>query len=111
MDQHEWRWTSCLFQVRRWYLTIIRLLNLIANIIASSTDVERSFSKGGQTVSRFRHSLDDESARASTVVGAWTTLDGAINRSEIVTLFKNKRSRKGAKRQKTNADDVIEIDD
>ncbi|KDR79465.1 hypothetical protein GALMADRAFT_1241677 [Galerina marginata CBS 339.88] len=37
------------------------------SVDSGSTDVERSFSKGGLTISKFWHSLSDESARASTV--------------------------------------------
>lgn len=81
------------------------------HVVASLTNVEHSFSKGGQTVPWFCHSLSDETTCASTVMGSWATLNGAIDRTEIIALFKNKKSRQGAaKRQKPNPDDVIDID-
>jgi hypothetical protein len=78
----------------------------------SSTDVERAFSKGGLTITKLRHSLSDESARASCVLGTWTELDGAIPRDQIIQLFKDK-SRRPKKKQKvaeTEDADMIMVD-
>lgn len=73
--------------------------------------MERAFSKGGVTVSRFRHSLTDDSTRASAVLGSWIGLEGVVQREVIEALFKEKKSRKGAKRQKTDHPTVIEVND
>jgi hypothetical protein len=62
-------------------------------LTATSTDVERSFSSGGLTVSKMRHSLSDESTRAASVLGAWCDLPGAVPRDEIVAVFKDKGKR------------------
>ena len=40
-------------------------------LLATSTDVERTFSCGGLTVSKMCHSLSDESTRAATVLSSW----------------------------------------
>ncbi|KAJ3490696.1 hypothetical protein NLJ89_g11414 [Agrocybe chaxingu] len=63
------------------------------SIPATSTDVERSFSKGGLTVSRFRHALSDESTQAATLVGTWADLDGVLPRDKILQVFKDKKKR------------------
>jgi hypothetical protein len=55
--------------------------------------VERSFSRGGLTVSKMRHSLSDESTRAASVLGVWCDLPGAVPRDEIVAIFKDKSKR------------------
>ncbi|KAF4614987.1 hypothetical protein D9613_003531 [Agrocybe pediades] len=60
------------------------------SIPASSTDVEQSFSHGGLTISKLRHSLSDESARAACVMGSWTSLDGAIPKDQIIESFREK---------------------
>ncbi|KJA15028.1 hypothetical protein HYPSUDRAFT_94829, partial [Hypholoma sublateritium FD-334 SS-4] len=57
------------------------------SIPGTSTDVERSFSKGGLTVSRFRHSLSDESTRYLSVVGMWHKIPGIIPRDSVIALF------------------------
>lgn len=72
---------------------------LIQYILATSTDVERSFSRGGLTISKLRHSLSDESARAATVLGSWSRLEGAIPKDVILQRFKDK-SKHPNKRQK-----------
>jgi hypothetical protein len=77
--------------------------------VATSTDVERAFSKGGLTVSRLRHSLSDVSTRASTVLGSWVALNDAICQSvvpkdDIIELFKNKH--KQPKKRARAEDDV-----
>jgi len=60
---------------------------------ATSTDVERAFSRGGLTVSKMCHSLSDESIRAASVLGAWCDLPGAVPRDEIMAVFKEKSRR------------------
>ncbi|TDL21387.1 hypothetical protein BD410DRAFT_724431, partial [Rickenella mellea] len=61
--------------------------------LASSTDVERAFSRGGLTVSKRRHSLSDESLRAATVLSSWADVEGLIPEAEIVEHFRDKKSR------------------
>jgi hypothetical protein len=78
-------------------------------LLASSTDVERAFSKGGLTVSKFRHSLSDESARSSSVLGSWTGLDGAIPRDLILQLFKDKGKRPKKKKKVDEFEDTDTI--
>jgi hypothetical protein len=72
-------------------------------LLASSTDVERAFSKGRLNVSRLRHSLSDETTRAATVLGSWADVAGLVLEEDLVANIKNKRFRWG-----TN--DVIEVD-
>jgi hypothetical protein len=82
-------------------LSFLSLLKYPHLILASSTDVERAFSAGGLTVSKFRHSLSDESIRASSILGSWFSLNGAIPCNEIAQLFKDKLKRP-KKRQKVD---------
>jgi hypothetical protein len=67
------------------------------NLLATSTDVERAFSRGGLTVSKMRHSLSDESTRAATVLGSWCTFTDLVPFGEIASKFKEKSSRSGSK--------------
>jgi hypothetical protein len=60
---------------------------------ATSTDVERAFSRGGLTVSKMRHSLSDESVRAATVLGSWCSIPDAIPRDKLITVFRDKAKR------------------
>jgi hypothetical protein len=55
------------------------------------------------TVSRFCHSLVEESTRASCVVSSWMSLDGAIPREDIIQTFKSKhdRTKHTSKKQKS----------
>jgi hypothetical protein len=69
------------------------IICLITRYAATSTDVERAFSRGGLTVSKMRHSLSDESTRAASVLGAWCDLSGAIPRDEILEVFRDKGKR------------------
>ncbi|TDL18306.1 hypothetical protein BD410DRAFT_693253, partial [Rickenella mellea] len=55
---------------------------------ASSTDVERAFSRGGLTVSKRRHALADESMCAATVLSSWAEVDGLIPEDTIVEHFR-----------------------
>ena len=82
------------------------------NHSASSTDVERSFSKGGLTVSRFRHSLSDESTRYLSVVGMWHKIPGIIPRDTVIAMFNEKNKRGANKKAKMSIDDpdVITLD-
>jgi hypothetical protein len=59
-------------------------------------------------VSRFRHSLVEESTRASCVVSSWMSLDGAIPREDIIQTFKSKRNRTkhSSKKQRCAQDDL-----
>ncbi|KIM75182.1 hypothetical protein PILCRDRAFT_79225 [Piloderma croceum F 1598] len=50
------------------------------SIPATSTDVERAFSRGGLTVSKMCHFLSDESTRAASILGAWCDLPVAVPR-------------------------------
>ena len=54
---------------------------------ATSTDVERAFSRGRLTVSRMRHSLSDASTRAATVLSSWMAVPGLMPESEILQVF------------------------
>jgi len=69
---------------------------------ASSTDIERGFSKGRLTVSHLRHSLSDESTRAATVLGSWASVSGLVPDAELIENIKKKGSRW--------ADNNIEVD-
>jgi hypothetical protein len=83
--------------------------------VATSTDVEQGFSRGGLTVSKMRHSLSDESTRAATVLGSWVaSFPDLIPCDDIITLFKDKskcmgkgKTREGAV---TGDDNVIDVD-
>jgi hypothetical protein len=66
-------------------------------LVATSTDVERAFSRGGLTVSKMRHSLCDESVRAASILGSWCSLPDAIPREEIITAFHDKAKRNKGK--------------
>ncbi|GJE85026.1 hAT transposon family protein [Phanerochaete sordida] len=70
------------------------------SVPASSTDVERAFSRGGLTVSKRRHSLNDESTRAATVISSWAAVPGLIPEAALVATFADK-----AKRSKKKASD------
>jgi hypothetical protein len=76
-------------------------LSPITFLLATSTDVERAFSRGGLTISKLRHSLSDKSARAATVLGSWSTLEGVVPKAKIIELFKNKSKRPRKKQKMT----------
>ncbi|KAJ7362784.1 hypothetical protein DFH08DRAFT_799805 [Mycena albidolilacea] len=104
--EHTWAWT-CKFSICAAHLKcdIHRVAtgrsgrrawctpSALSKKTATSTDVERSFSRGGFTVSKMRHSLSDESTRAATVLGSWVDVMDVIPRSEIVSKLKSKASR------------------
>ena len=71
---------------------------------ASSTDIERAFSRGGLTVSKRRHSLSDESTRAATVLSSWATVKGLIPEDEIVSVFRDKVKRAKDKEKATSGE-------
>ncbi|PIL35261.1 hypothetical protein GSI_01986 [Ganoderma sinense ZZ0214-1] len=55
---------------------------------ATSTDAERAFSRGGLTVSRLRHSLNDASVRASALLASWASVPDLISEPDTITLLK-----------------------
>ncbi|GJF00030.1 hypothetical protein PsYK624_163070 [Phanerochaete sordida] len=63
------------------------------SVPAASTNVERAFSRGGLTVSKRRHSLNDESTRAATVISSWAAVPGLIPEAAIVATFADKAKR------------------
>ncbi len=67
---------------------------------AASTDVERAFSRGGLTVSKRRHSLNDESTWAATILSSWAALKGVIPESKVLEVF-------GAKGKQSKGKDKI----
>ena len=78
--------------------------------LATFTDVERGFSRGGVTVSKMRHSLSDESTRAASILGAWCDLPGAVPQNEIITVFHEKGKRpKGNNIVVSTTDDDVMI--
>lgn len=80
--------------------------------VATSTDVERAFSRGGLTVSKMRHALSDESTRAATVLGSWAaSFSDLIPHADIVTLFKDKSKRSGkGKSKEGSSTSVVPVD-
>ncbi len=88
---------------------------------ASSTDVERAFSRGGLTVSKRRHSLNDDSTRAATILSSWAQVGGLIPEGEILAAFREKSKRSGKGKEKAVVADrdgggaanstIVEIDD
>ncbi|KAI0758618.1 hypothetical protein BC629DRAFT_1295742, partial [Irpex lacteus] len=74
------------------------------SIIAASTDVERTFSRSGLTVSKRRHASSDESVRAATVLSSWATIPGAIPEDAIIGVLRAKSKRTKA----TEVDNVFE---
>ncbi len=61
--------------------------------IATSTDAERAFSRGHLTVSRLRHSLNEESVRTSTVLGSWANIPDLIPEEDIIDFIKSSSRR------------------
>jgi hypothetical protein len=79
-------------------------------LVATSTDVEHAFSRGGLTVSKMRHSLSDESVSAATVLGSWCQFPGAIPWDEIEAAFRDKSKRPKRKEPAAGTSDVLQID-
>lgn len=74
--------------------------------LASSSEMERGFSRGGLMVSPRRQNLRGASVRASTVLSSWHEIPGLIPERGLVKLFNDKSSRKVI-----NTDsDIITID-
>jgi hypothetical protein len=82
-------------------------IDCLQSTTASSTDIERGFSRGGLNVTKLRHNLSDESTRATTVLHSWSKIDGLIPEQEIIKLFEEKSKRE----RKEKSAEVIEIDD
>ncbi|KZS91496.1 hypothetical protein SISNIDRAFT_390426, partial [Sistotremastrum niveocremeum HHB9708] len=51
---------------------------------ASSTDIERAFSRGRLTVSRMRHRLSDQTTRSAVLLGSWANIPDLIPRDTII---------------------------
>ncbi|PIL32390.1 hypothetical protein GSI_05636 [Ganoderma sinense ZZ0214-1] len=62
---------------------------------ATSMDAERAFSRGRLTVSRLRHSLSDQSVRASTVLGSWARYSELVPEADAIELLRRKEKGKG----------------
>jgi hypothetical protein len=95
------------------YAVHCHLRKCSCQFVATSTDCERAFSRGGLTVSKMRHSLSDESVRAATVLGSWCSLPDAIPREEIIMVFRDKSKRAKGKQPaaaSTPASDHIVVD-
>ena len=85
---------------------------MLANFFkASSTDVERAFSNGGLTVSKFRHALSDESTRAQSVLSSWFELPGAIPHKEIIEKFKEKSKHLKKKQKVVGSSENVHADE
>ena len=74
--------------------------------IAASTDAERAFSRGRLTVSRLRHSLNDASVRANTLLGSWSAIPGLVSEPDVLVKFGGKgvRSRPPSEAPATTID-------
>jgi hypothetical protein len=60
-------------------------------------------------VSKRRHNLSDASVRATTVLGSWCMLPGAVLEEDIIVAFQNKAKRPNG--EGTSETDSITIDD
>lgn len=79
--------------------------------VATSTDSERSFSRGRLTVSRLRHSLSDESVRTGTVLGSWSNYPELVPETEIINLLAEKvRVSGGSVVSRAATQEVIVVD-
>ena len=100
---------SCCVQVL--YLSDLFSLTIdcLYLLTASSTDIERSFSHSGLTVTKLRHNLSDESTRAATMVHSWLNIKGLIPEQDIIKLFqdKSKRQKGSSKSSDANTINVI----
>lgn len=90
------------------YNTLSMIMTDTTLFVATSTDVERAFSRGGLTVSKLRHSLSDKSVRSATVLGAWCEKKGLVPISDITEVFRNKKRR--TKKKQVDSD-VITVED
>ena len=80
---------------------------------ATSTDAERAFSCGRLTISRLRHSLNDESVRANTLLGSWSAVPALVSEPEILVKLggKERRSRAQSAAPATTIDLTEDGDD
>jgi hypothetical protein len=84
--------------------------NILTDLFsASSTDVERAFSRGGLTVSKMRHSLSDQSVRAATVLGSWSESPELIPSTQLTAAFNEKSKRPKGNNQKAGQVDAPEV--
>lgn len=58
-------------------------------LLATSMDAEHAFSRGGLTVSRLRHSLNDTSVRASALLASWSSIPTIVPETETIALLKS----------------------
>ena len=63
-------------------------------LLATSVDAERAFSRGRLTVSRLRHSLSEQSVRASTVLGSWARIPGLVPEQEMIDMIADKKGKR-----------------
>ncbi|PIL32937.1 hypothetical protein GSI_05055 [Ganoderma sinense ZZ0214-1] len=67
----------------------------VLSMPATSMDAERAFLRGRLTVSRLRHSLSDQSVRASTVLGSWARYSELVPEADAIELLRRKEKGKG----------------
>ena len=58
---------------------------------------------GGLTISKLWHSLSDNSAHATTILGSWSKLEGVIPKEAIIKSFENKSKHPKKKQKMTKA--------
>lgn len=75
---------------------------------AASTDVERAFSRGGLTVSKLRHNLNNDSTKASSILGDWHKVPGLVPVDEILDTLTERR-RRTKKPRIEDSEPVIEL--
>lgn len=68
------------------------ILTLLTYLIGASIDVERAFSRGRRVISLYRHSLSDDTSRASIMFGSWVAA-GMVPRDELIEATRRLRSR------------------
>lgn len=82
------------------------LLHFLMHIQATSTDVERAFSRGRLTVSRTRHNLSDETTRASTVLSSWYKQDYLIPSQKLIKALGSKQQRPNNGKSRAISEDI-----
>lgn len=82
---------------------LLHMLHLVSDfepyMTASSTDAERAFSHGGLTVSKYRHSLADESVRASTLIGSWAGIEELLPPDDAIAAIQETMRKKRMNRE------------
>ncbi len=77
-------------------------------------DVERAFSRGSLTVSKYRHSLSDKSTRAAIVLSSWMQVKGVVVEKDVIQAFEDKARRlnasSAASAEGTSPVDSINVD-